>query len=132
MPHILKAFYDEDILEEEAILEWADKVNLSHTHTHSVSLSVSLSLSLFIYSFVHLSLQASTKHVRENIAKQIHEKAAPIVAWLRTAEEESEEEDEDEVEVVYSESAGSKGITTITEKPPQPAEEVDRIQVFLS
>lgn len=26
VPHILKAFYDEDILEEEAILEWADKV----------------------------------------------------------------------------------------------------------
>ena len=24
--HILKAFYDNDILEEEAILEWADKV----------------------------------------------------------------------------------------------------------
>ena len=70
--------------------------------------------------------QASTKHVNESIAKQIHEKAAPIVAWLRTAEEESsgEEEEEDEVEVVYSESAGNKGITTITEKPPQPAEEV--------
>ena len=28
VPHILKAFYDEDILEEEAILEWADKVQL--------------------------------------------------------------------------------------------------------
>lgn len=26
VPHILKAFYDEDILEEESILEWADKV----------------------------------------------------------------------------------------------------------
>lgn len=24
--HILKSFYDNDILEEEAILEWADKV----------------------------------------------------------------------------------------------------------
>ena len=62
----------------------------------------------------------------ENIAKQIHEKAAPIVAWLRTAEEESsgEEEDEDDVEVVYSESAASNGITTITENPPRPAEEV--------
>lgn len=61
----------------------------------------------------------------ENIARQIHEKAAPVVAWLRTAEEESEEEEEDEeVEVVYSESAGTKGITTVTEKPTQPAEEV--------
>ena len=26
VPHILKAFYDNDILEEEAILEWADRV----------------------------------------------------------------------------------------------------------
>ena len=24
--HILKAFYDEDIIDEDAILEWADKV----------------------------------------------------------------------------------------------------------
>ena len=69
-------------------------------------------------------IQASTKYVNESVAKQIHEKAAPVVAWLRTAEEESEEEEEDEVEVVYSESAGAKGITTVTEKPTQPAEEV--------
>ena len=70
-------------------------------------------------------IQASTKHVNESIAKQIHEKAAPVVAWLRTAEEESSgEEEEDEVEVVYSESVGAKGITTVTEKPKQPAEEV--------
>ena len=26
VPHILKAFYDNDLLDEEAILEWADKV----------------------------------------------------------------------------------------------------------
>lgn len=26
VPHILKAFYDSDIVEEEALLEWADKV----------------------------------------------------------------------------------------------------------
>ena len=26
VPHILKAFYDEDIVEEEAVLEWAEKV----------------------------------------------------------------------------------------------------------
>lgn len=72
-----------------------------------------------------LHIQASTKYVNERIAKQIHEKAAPVVAWLRTAEEESSgEEEEDEVEVVYSESAGNKGITTITEKPTRPVEEV--------
>jgi arginase family enzyme len=77
-------------------------------------------------------IQASTKHVSENIAKQIHEKAAPVVAWLRTAEEESEEEEEeDEVEVVYSESAGTKGITTVTEKPAQRAEEVTCVYVHV-
>ena len=26
VPHILKAFYDQDIVDEEAVLEWADKV----------------------------------------------------------------------------------------------------------
>ena len=26
VPHILKTFYDEDIIEEDAILEWAEKV----------------------------------------------------------------------------------------------------------
>ena len=26
VPHILKAFYDNDLLEEEVILEWDDKV----------------------------------------------------------------------------------------------------------
>ena len=26
VPHILKAFYDLDIVEEDALLEWADKV----------------------------------------------------------------------------------------------------------
>ena len=31
VPHILKAFYDEDILEEESILEWADKVYMAQT-----------------------------------------------------------------------------------------------------
>lgn len=27
--HILKAFYDNDILEEEAIVEWADRVGIN-------------------------------------------------------------------------------------------------------
>ena len=73
---------------------------------------------------VTCSSQASTKHVNESIAKKIHEKAAPIVEWLRNAEEESEEDEDDDVEVVYSEKVGAKGITTITETPPQRAEEV--------
>jgi len=28
VPHILKAFYDSDIVEEESLLEWADKVRV--------------------------------------------------------------------------------------------------------
>ncbi|XP_003384405.1 PREDICTED: eukaryotic translation initiation factor 5-like [Amphimedon queenslandica] len=76
VPHILKSFYDEDILEEESILEWHDKV--------------------------------SKKLVGKEKAREIREKAAPIIQWLKTAEEESSE-DEDDVEVVYeNETAGDK------------------------
>lgn len=53
----------------------------------------------------------------EAVAKQIHEKVAAVVTWLRTAEEESEEEeeeDEDDVEVVYTEKASKTGIVTET------------------
>lgn len=49
------------------------------------------------------------------MAKQIHEKVAPVITWLRTAEEESDEEEEDEeVEVVYSEKASKTGLVTET------------------
>ena len=43
----------------------------------------------------------SKKYVSKEVAKEIHEKAAPIIKWLKEAEEESEEseEDEDEMEV---------------------------------
>ena len=37
VPHILKAFYDEDILDEEAILDWADKVSHISIHTCPVN-----------------------------------------------------------------------------------------------
>lgn len=87
---IIKSFYDNDILEEEAILEWADK--------------------------------ASKKHVDENVARQIHERVAPVINWLRTAEEESDEEEEeedDEVEVVYTEKASKTGIVTEAVPPPE-------------
>ena len=50
------------------------------------------------------------------MAKQIHEKVAPVITWLRTAEEESddEEEEEEEVEVVYSSKASNTGLITET------------------
>ena len=54
--------------------------------------------------------------MNEAVAKQIHEKVAPVVTWLRTAEEESDEDDEDEddVEVVYTETASKSGIVAET------------------
>ena len=59
--------------------------------------------------------------MKEAIAKEIHERVAPVVNWLRTAEEESDEEEEDEeddVEVVYTEKASKTGI--VTETVPEP------------
>ncbi len=63
-------------------------------------------------------MQASKRHVNEDVAKQIHEKVAPVITWLRTAEEESDDDDDDdeeeEVEVVYSNQASHTKITTET------------------
>lgn len=56
------------------------------------------------------------------MAKQIHEKVAPVVNWLRTAEEETsdedEDEEEDEVEVVYTDKVSGTGLVTQTIKNP--------------
>lgn len=55
--------------------------------------------------------------MKEAVAKQIHEKVAPVVNWLRTAEEESdgeEEDEEEEVEVVYTEKASRTGLVAET------------------
>lgn len=66
-------------------------------------------------------LQASKKHVKEAVAKEIHERVAPVVNWLRTAEVESdeeEEEEEDDVEIVYTEKASKTGVVAeIVQKP---------------
>lgn len=42
-------------------------------------------------------VQVPKKHGKKEVAKQIREKAQPIVTWLRTAEEESSEDEEVEV-----------------------------------
>jgi len=98
VPHILKAFYDNDILEEEAILEWADRV--------------------------------SKKHVKKETSREIHEKAAPFVDWLRTAEEESsDEEEENEVEVVYSKNQTGASIMAQPQETPQQV--TRRVSLFL-
>lgn len=60
--------------------------------------------------------KASKKHVNEEVAKSIHEKVAPVVNWLRTAEEETSEEEEEDVEVVYSDKVSGAGIITETIK----------------
>lgn len=73
-----------------------------------------------LYLCVCVCVQASKRHVSEDVAKQIHEKVAPVITWLRTAEEESDDdEDGDEegdegVEVVYSNTASHTKITTET------------------
>ena len=59
-------------------------------------------------------MQASKRHVSEEVAKQIHEKVAPVITWLQTAEVESDEEEDEEVEVVYSEQASKTKLTTET------------------
>lgn len=84
VPHILKSFYDHDIVEEEALLEWADKVPKK----------------------------------KKELAKAIREKAAPLVKWLRTAEEESSSEEEEEF-VEYDKSAAGDSITTAEIKPAE-------------
>jgi hypothetical protein len=61
---VLKQFYDEDIVDEEVVIEWASK--------------------------------ESKKYVDKKISKQIREKVAPFVKWLKEAEVEDEEEDEDD------------------------------------
>lgn len=79
VPHILKAFYDNDILDESVIIEWDDKPSRKYT----------------------------SKMVTKEMSKEIHTKAAPFIQWLKEAEEESSEEEGDEgtdeeVEVVYA------------------------------
>ncbi len=41
----------------------------------------------------------SKKYVSKEVAKEIHDKASPVIKWLREAEEESSESDEGEIEV---------------------------------
>lgn len=60
--------------------------------------------------------QVSRRHVSREVSQEIHEKAAPFVTWLRTAEEESSDSDAgesgDEVEVVYSSQQAAPSLHT--------------------
>eukprot|EP00042_Codosiga_hollandica_P059649 m.920082 g.920082 ORF g.920082 m.920082 type:complete len:434 (-) comp61084_c0_seq1:105-1406(-) len=64
--HVLKTLYDMSLLEEEALLAWAEKV--------------------------------SKKYVSKDLSAQLREKAAPLINWLKEAEEEEEDEEDDGVE----------------------------------
>lgn len=94
VPHILKAFYDNDILDESVIIEWDDKPSRKYT----------------------------SKMVTKEMSKEIHAKAAPLIQWLKEAEEESSEEEGDEgtdeeVEVVYTDDGKAKSTAASTTAP---------------
>lgn len=86
VPHILKAFYEHDILDESVIIEWDDKPSKKYT----------------------------SKGVSKELSKEIHSKAAPFIQWLKEAEEESSDDDgendesDEDAHVVYAESGSSK------------------------
>lgn len=69
--HMLKAFYDCDIIEEDTILEWNDK-------------------------------GPSKKFVSKELCANILATCAPMINWLKEAEEETDESDEEEPERMQS------------------------------
>jgi translation initiation factor 5 len=91
VPHILKAFYEHDIIDESVIIEWDDKPSRKYT----------------------------SKEVTKEMAKEIHTKAALFVQWLKEAEEESSEDEEDgeDVDVEYSHS-GPDGLKMVPASKP--------------
>jgi CO dehydrogenase/acetyl-CoA synthase beta subunit len=50
---------------------------------------------------VCVCMQPNRRTITKELSKELHEKAAPFIKWLKEADEESgeEEEDEDDVEV---------------------------------
>ena len=85
------------------------------------------------YNYMNESIlcsQVSKKHVKKETSREIHEKAAPFVDWLRTAEEESsDEEEENEVEVVYSKNQTGASIVAQPQETPQQV--TRRVSLFL-
>lgn len=69
------------------------------------------------------TVQVSKKHVSKDVAKQIRDRAAPFIEWLKSAEEESSGEEDDEVEIVYSERQA--GPAKVIKETPQKDEEED-------
>ena len=66
LPLVLKVLFDEDVVEEQVFLKWGDS-------------------------------KASKKYTgSRDASKEVKEKAAPFLKWLREADDESEEESDDE------------------------------------
>lgn len=84
VPHILKAFYECDIVDESVLIEWDEKPLKKYM----------------------------PKEVSKEVSKEIHARAAPLIKWLKEAEEESSDDgtdsDEEDVEVVYEDNGSSK------------------------
>ncbi len=79
-----------------------------------------------VHSCLHCA-QVSKKHVSKDVAKQIRDRAAPFIEWLRSAEEESSGEEDDEVEIVYSERQA--GPAKVIKETPQKEEEDEEIDI---
>ncbi|GBN52267.1 Eukaryotic translation initiation factor 5 [Araneus ventricosus] len=97
VPHILKAFYDTDILEEEVLIDWSQKVSKKY-------------VSKEVAQEIHDKAKPFIKWLQE-----------------AEEEESSDEEEEEEVEVVYSDRHISTSISVEKEtpKPAKPAAPVD-------
>ena len=98
--HILMALYENDIVEEEILIDWQSKVE---------NISLRLGSIFWISELQNQKIdskphdvtnprdpQSSKKRLGKEMAQQLHNKAAPFIKWLQTAEEETGSEDEDE------------------------------------
>ena len=72
--------------------------------------------------------KVSKKYVSKEVAKEIHEKAQPVIKWLKEAEEESSEEEGEEVEVVYSHTEKA-GLHKVVEKPKADEDDDDDLDI---
>ncbi|XP_055941320.1 eukaryotic translation initiation factor 5-like [Argiope bruennichi] len=99
VPHILKAFYDTDILEEEVLIDWSQKVSKKY-------------VSKEVAQEIHDKAKPFIKWLQEAEEEESSD---------------GDEEEEEEVEVVYSDRHISTSISVEKEtpKPAKPAAPVD-------
>ena len=110
VPHIFKELFEEDILEEEVIFEWAKKVKQK--------------VSRMLFKTLYF-VQVSKKNVSKELAQKIHDKAAPFIKWLQEAEEETSEDDSD-VDIEYDERAKISKLKEV--ETSEPANDVNENQ----